>query len=60
MQIKLSAARDMGYEGSAAELYDPATNVRRGMKYLGEARVLADGSECGTLSKYHGGHGTKR
>jgi soluble lytic murein transglycosylase-like protein len=60
MQIKLSTARDMGYEGSTAELYDPATNVRWGMKYLGEARQLADGSECGTLSKYNGGHATKR
>jgi len=60
MQIKLSTARDMGYEGSAAELYEPATNIRWGMKYLGEARELAGGSECGTLSRYNGGHGTKR
>lgn len=60
MQIKLSTARGMGYEGSAEELYDPATNIRWGMKYLGKARELAGGSECGTLSKYNGGHGTKR
>ena len=60
MQIKLSTARDMGYEGSAAELYEPANNIRWGMKYLGKARELAGGSECGTLSRYNGGHGTKR
>jgi soluble lytic murein transglycosylase-like protein len=60
MQIKLATARGMGYRGSATKLYDPATNVRWGMKYLGKARQLAGGSECGTLSKYNGGHGTKR
>jgi soluble lytic murein transglycosylase-like protein len=30
------------------------------MKYLGQARKLAGGSECGALSRYNGGHGTKR
>lgn len=60
MQIKLSTARDMGYQGSAEELYEPSTNIRWGMKYLGKARQLAGGSECGTLSKYNGGHGTDR
>jgi hypothetical protein len=60
MQIKLATARGMGYRGSARGLYDPATNIRWGMKYLGKARKLAGGSECGTLSRYNGGHGTKR
>jgi len=60
MQIKLETARDMGYEGSATELYEPATNILWGMKYLGRARELAGGSECGALSRYNGGHGTKR
>ncbi len=60
MQIKLSTARGMGYLGSAKDLYDPATNIRWGMKYLGQAQKLAGGSECGTLSRYNGGHGTKR
>jgi soluble lytic murein transglycosylase-like protein len=60
MQIKLSTARGMGYKGGAKELYDPATNIRWGMKYLGQAQKLAGGSECGTLSRYNGGHGTKR
>jgi soluble lytic murein transglycosylase-like protein len=60
MQIKLSTARGLGYKGSAKGLYDPATNLRWGMKYLGQAQKLAGGSECGTLSRYNGGHGTKR
>jgi soluble lytic murein transglycosylase-like protein len=60
MQIKLATARGMGYRGSARGLYDPATNIRWGMKYLGKARKLAGGSQCGTLSRYNGGHGTKR
>ena len=60
MQIKLSTARGMGYKGSAKGLYDPATNLKWGMKYLGQARTLAKGSECGMLSKYNGGHGTTR
>lgn len=60
MQLKLATARGMGYKGSAKQLYDPATNIRWGMKYLGKARRLAGGSECGTLSRYNGGHGTTR
>jgi soluble lytic murein transglycosylase-like protein len=60
MQIKLSTARGMGYKGTAKGLYDPATNIRWGMKYLGQAQKLAGGSECGTLSRYNGGHGTTR
>jgi soluble lytic murein transglycosylase-like protein len=60
MQIKLSTARGMGYKGTAKGLYEPATNLRWGMKYLGQAQKLAGGSECGMLSRYNGGHGTKR
>ena len=60
MQIKHATARGMGYKGTAKELYEPATNLRWGMKYLGEAKKLAGGSECGMLSRYNGGHGTKR
>jgi soluble lytic murein transglycosylase-like protein len=60
MQIKHSTAQFLGFTGSRAELYDPKTNVRWGMKYLGQAQKLAGGSECGTLSRYNGGHGTKR
>lgn len=60
MQIKLSTARGMGYTGSAKALYDPATNVQFGMKYLGMAHKLGGGTTCGTILKYNAGHGAKR
>jgi soluble lytic murein transglycosylase-like protein len=60
MQIKPSTARAMGYGGSAKGLYNPETNIAYGMKYLGLARKLSDGSVCGTLLKYNAGHGAKR
>ena len=60
MQIKLGTARDMGYTGSAKGLYDPATNVQFGMKYLAKAQQLGGGTTCGTILKYNAGHGAKR
>ena len=60
MQIRLSTARGMGYKGSAKQLYNPATNLFWGMKYLGKAHRLAGGSTCGTILKYNAGHGAKR
>ncbi|BCP54441.1 hypothetical protein K32_30580 [Kaistia sp. 32K] len=60
MQVKLQTARGMGYKGSAKGLYDPDTNIRYGMMYLGQARKLAGGDLCGTILKYNGGHGATR
>ena len=60
MQVRLQTARGMGYKGTAKALYDPATNIRYGMMYLGQARKLAGGDLCGTILKYNGGHGAKR
>lgn len=60
MQIKPSTARAMGYSGSTKALYNPETNLRFGMKYLGIAHKLGDGSVCGTLLRYNAGHGAKR
>jgi transglycosylase-like protein with SLT domain len=60
MQIKFSTARGIGFRGTRKQLYDPATNIAWGMKYLGQARKLAGGSECGMLSRYNGGLGNKR
>ena len=59
MQIKLQTARGLGYHGSRKGLYDPATNIAWGMKYLGVARKLAGGSDCGMLSRYNGGLGRR-
>jgi soluble lytic murein transglycosylase-like protein len=60
MQIKLQTARGIGYRGSRKGLYDPATNIAWGMKYLGQAVRLAGGSQCGTLSRYNAGLFTRR
>jgi len=60
MQVKLSTARGMGYRGSAKKLYEPATNIRYGMEYLGAARKLAGGDLCGTILRYNAGHAAKR
>lgn len=60
MQIKPATARMMGYSGSAKGLYDPATNIRYGMKYLAAAQDLGDGTTCGTILKYNAGHGAER
>jgi soluble lytic murein transglycosylase-like protein len=60
MQIKPSTARMMGYTGSSKGLYNPETNIKYGMKYLGEAHRLANGSTCGTILRYNAGHGATR
>ncbi|GLK70391.1 transglycosylase SLT domain-containing protein [Ancylobacter dichloromethanicus] len=60
MQIKHQTARGMGYKGSRAKLYEPATNIAWGMRYLAGAYRLAGGDTCGTVMRYQGGHGAKR
>ncbi|MEM9734141.1 MAG: transglycosylase SLT domain-containing protein [Pseudomonadota bacterium] len=60
MQLMPRTARFIGYKGSMKALYDPDTNLRWGMKYLGKARRLGKGSLCGTILKYNAGHGAKR
>ncbi len=49
MQVKLSTARGMGYRGSAKKLYEPETNIRYGMEYLGAARKLVGAAGSGGL-----------
>ena len=49
MQIKPATARMMGYSGSASGLFDPETNIKYGMKYLGLAHQLGGGTTCGTI-----------
>lgn len=60
MQIKLATARDMGFTGTRKQLYDPATNLRFGLKYLAGAKERGGGSLCGTILKYNAGHYAKR
>ena len=60
MQIKPSTARMMGYGGSAKQLYEPETNIKYGMKYLGEAFKLGGGNTCTAILKYNAGHAATR
>lgn len=60
MQLKLSTARMMGYDGSAKALYDPETNIKYGMKYLAKAHELGGGTTCGTILRYNAGHAATR
>ena len=41
-------------------LFNPETNIKYGMKYLGKAQKLGGGTTCGTILKYNAGHGAKR
>ena len=59
MQIKFDTARYIGYEGTREQLYEPAINVRWGMKYLAGAWELGGGDHCQTVLRYQGGHGAK-
>ena len=60
MQVLPSTARMMGFDGTLAELADPATNIRYGVDYLTEAWRLANGDICTTVMKYRAGHGETR
>lgn len=60
MQIKYATARGMGYGGSVAGLYEPRTNLTFGLAYLAGAHKLAGGDICGTILRYHAGHGATR
>jgi soluble lytic murein transglycosylase-like protein len=56
-QISYRTARAMGYAGSPAGLLDPETNLRFGLRYLGQAYRLAGGDTCRTILKFQSGHG---
>ncbi|RIX98806.1 lytic transglycosylase domain-containing protein [Aureimonas flava] len=60
MQIKPATARDMGFEGDVHELYNPAVNIKYGMRYLAGAERRGGGTLCGTILKYNAGHYSKR
>ncbi|WP_317993493.1 lytic transglycosylase domain-containing protein [Bartonella gliris] len=60
MQIKPSTARELGFKGSVQDLYDPATNLEYGMRYLARAYKLSGGNTCGTILKYNAGHAAKK
>jgi soluble lytic murein transglycosylase-like protein len=55
MQIRLTTARSLGFAGTPAELLDPDTNLRFGLKYLGGAYAQAQGDVCRAIMKYQSG-----
>jgi soluble lytic murein transglycosylase-like protein len=60
MQIKVGTARSMGFDGGAASLYQPETNLHFGMKVLADAYRASHGDICMTLARYQSGHRTTR
>ena len=60
MQLRKATARGMGYRGSTRGLYNPETNIKYGMRYLGRAYKLGGRSTCGAILKYNAGHGARR
>ncbi len=60
MQIKFETARGIGFTGTREQLYDPATNLEWGMKYLAMSWKLGGNTPCGAVMKYQGGHATMR
>jgi hypothetical protein len=58
MQVLPSTADMLGFRGNLAQLTDPATNIRLGVKYLAGAWEATGGRLCNTLMKYRAGYGT--
>ncbi len=56
MQIKYGTARAAGFAGPAMGLFVAETNLRYGMKILGQAYKAAGGDTCGALMRYQSGH----
>jgi hypothetical protein len=57
MQILPSTALQLGFHGTLAELFAPATNIRLGVEYLARAWALSGGNTCRALMKYRAGLG---
>src|SRR3954454_4735726 len=60
MQIRPRTAALLGYDGKAADLFVPETNVRLGVAYLARAWQLAKADVCRALMKYRAGWGEER
>ncbi len=60
MQVMPPTAAMLGFKGSAAELAEPATNIKLGVSYLADAWKRADGNLCRALMKYRAGHNQER
>ncbi|MCJ2006559.1 lytic transglycosylase domain-containing protein [Methylobacterium sp. J-092] len=56
MQIKPATARSLGYQGDAAGLLDPATNLKYGVAYLAGAYRTAQGNITQAYGYYNRGY----
>ena len=56
MQIDPQTARTMGYRGDRAGLFDPATNLEYGTRYLRGAWIVADGDSGRAYDWYRRGY----
>lgn len=60
MQVLPSTARMLGFSEPLPKLFDPETNIKYGVRYLGEAWRKTGEDICGTVMKYRAGHGETR
>lgn len=60
MQVLPSTARMLGFSEPLPKLFDPETNIKYGVRYLGQAWKLTGEDICGTVMKYRAGHGETR
>ncbi len=60
MQVLPSTARMLGFAEPLPRLFDPETNIKYGVRYLGEAWKKTGEDICGTVMKYRAGHGETR
>ena len=58
-QLKCQTARGIGYSGSCSGLYNAATNVQYGLRYLSMAVKSSHGNLRLAASKHNGGLGRK-
>lgn len=56
MQIHPQTARTMGFRGEPAELLDPATNLRYGIRYLRGAWMVSNGDKDAAVRWYARGY----
>lgn len=56
MQLNPATARTMGFRGSNADLYDPETNLKYGVKYLAGAYMVARGNAARADKLYQTGY----
>lgn len=55
MQVRPAMARQLGFDGTIQDLFEPETNIRLGMTYLAGAWERSGGNLCQALMKYRAG-----